>query len=325
MMENLRIFEAWHDRHGEWDQWAMEHPFGTLFHTMRWMDDRPEGPTGLLLAENGGQIVGGFAWHRTVRYGLARVLPPKLTPHFGPLADPTLAAADRTQICHALLEALPSHDLVGLLVDREADSDLLSGVVGGRQKAYPTRRKKLAPDKDSIAGYSDNIRRNIRQALAQGAKPAPEVDPDEAFALFEGAYAQRGSAPNFTATELRILYERLVLSGEAVIQGVVDGNGLLAGALLLLSDRKSVYYMVSGTDRDLLSGKAGALMVHMAIRFAQDRGLVFDFNGSSIPGIMEFFDRFGPEPAEVLYLTRARTLKGSLGLAAGKLLGKRVI
>src|SRR5690606_4765208 len=129
--------------------------------------------------------------------------------------------SDRSQIYRQLLEACPSHDLIGLLVDADADAAIISSVLRTKRQIFPTRRKSLAPDEDSIASYGENIRRNIRHALAQGAKPAAEVDLDEAFALFASAYRQRGSSPKFTLDELRTIHGRLVLSGESVMIGVV--------------------------------------------------------------------------------------------------------
>jgi hypothetical protein len=107
--------------------------------------------------------------------------------------------------------------------------------------------------------------------------------------------------------------------------GVADGGGSLVGALYLLFDRKTAFYIVSGVDKEALGGNTGALLVHFALRYAQDHGLLFDFNGSSIPGINEFFLKFKPDPQQVLQIRKAVSLKGRSALALANILGRSII
>ena len=143
--------------------------------------------------------------------------------------------------------------------------------------------------------------------------------------LFVGAYQSRGDTPRFTRAYLSQVVAHLSLFGNVTLPGVCDKNGMLVASLLLFYDGKRAFYVVSGTDREALGGNAGALLVHFALRFAQDRKLLFDFNGSSIPGVNEFFRKFGPDPAEVVHLRAARTLMGRCALMLESVTGKQVI
>jgi len=301
------------------------HPDGTLFHTSLWLQVQPGSTAKLIVAMQGDTIVGGFAYSMNTKAGLRRIMRPALCSRFGPLVSDILPFEDQVRVMHALGKALPKHDLRAFVSRGDRTNTLISQVFGGREQWVPTNTKGFPATVDALLEtYQSGIRRNIRHALAEGGKMVAEADPKQAYALFEQAYAYRGAEPRFSLEMFVEQYERLNRAGCATLVGVAKGEELV-GALYLVYDNNTAFYVVSGTNKDALGGNTGALLVHFALCFAQDRGLLFDFNGSSIPGINEFFLKFKPDPQQVLQLRKAVSLKGRMALALAKILGKSII
>ncbi len=324
---NVVVILAGAAQYDEWDTFVDTHPQGTIYHKSTWLLSGVHQNTGLVIARDlEGTLLGGFAFVVNTSGGLRRILKPALTARFGPLVAHNLSDAEKCLVLAKLIGALPPHDLIGLSSTDIHDSLLLKSVLGGTERRYPTNLKTLpdTPD-DLLSSYQSNIRRNIRNALNEGGRFVEEADPDLAYEFFVDAYQNRGDAPRFSKEYFLEMMSHLSLFGNVTLPGVSDKNGMLVAALLLFYDSKRAFYVVSGTDREALGGTAGALLVHFALRFAQDRNLLFDFNGSSIPGINGFFQKFGPDPAEVLHLRAARSIKGKLALLVESATGRQVI
>ncbi len=323
----VEVFQAGSEHHDEWDAFVTSHPQGTVYHSSTWLLAGAQPNTGLIMARDPqGSPLGGYAYAVNTRGGLRRILKPALTARFGPLVAAHLSDAEKSVVYKAILNSLPPHDLIGLASTDVHDSLLLKSVLGASERRFPTNIKALPSTPDELlASYQSNIRRNIRNALNEGGHFVEESDPDLAYELFESAYQTRGDAPRFSKAYFLQVMGHLSLFGNVTLPGVSDQNGMLVAALLLFYDEKRAFYVVSGTDRSALNGNAGALLVHFALRFAQDRNLLFDFNGSSIAGINEFFGKFNPDPAEVVHLRCARTLKGKLALMYESVTGRHVI
>ncbi len=324
---DVEVSQAGTEHYDEWDAFVASHPHGTVYHSSTWLLAGAQPNTGLVMARDpNGTPLGGFAYAVNTRGRLRRILKPALTARFGPLAASHLTHAEKSIVYKAILNALPAHDLIGLASTDQHDAQLLKAVLGATERRFRTNIKILPSTPDELlASYQNNIRRNIRGALGEGARYVENADPDMAYDLFTDAYKTRGDAPKFTREYLKSVVSHLSLFGNVAIPGVDDKNGILVAALLLFYDEKRAFYVVSGTDRSALNGQAGALLVHFALRFAQDRNLLFDFNGSSIAGINEFFGKFNPDPAEVVHLRCARTLAGRMALLYESLTGRPVI
>lgn len=313
-----------------WDAFVLGHPEGSVFHRPQWLQHTSTWPVQLLLASYDHELLGGFAFVVNARHPLRRIMPPVLTSRFGPLVRPDIAPALRQTIYTHLLGGLPRHDLIHLSsITTDASVALVSALTSFRRYETPTHIKApITPITDEtalIASYASQIRRQLPKALEAGAQPIPQAEPSQAYALFRQAYATRGQRPRFTEHWFCKHFTALHADGMATLPGIVDASGRLVGALLLAEDTRTTYYIVSGIDREALNGHAGAFLIHSAIAYASNSGKFFDFNGSSIPGINTFFEKFQGKPASVMHLKKALTGRGSLALQLAILFKKPII
>ena len=82
----------------------------------------------------------------------------------------------------------------------------------------------------------------------------------------------------------------------------IDGNGSVHAINLYISDKKSVYYLMSGADPDLRNSGAQNLIQWEAIKYYYDKVRYFDFEGSIIENIEANFRKFGAEQKPYFYI-----------------------
>ena len=161
------------------------------------------------------------------------------------------------------------------------------------------------------AGYAADYRRRLRknQEQPQPLQVAAATDIDELIELF---LTYRGSAHTGLRprhyTPLRRLYAALQAQGVAELRQVrhLATGELLAGALFVRHAGGLIYLFAAASPAGRAAGAPILLIDDALRRHAGQPGLVFDFEGGSLPGIGRFFANFGarPVPYPTLMLTQ---------------------
>lgn len=129
--------------------------------------------------------------------------------------------------------------------------------------------------------------------------------------LNEKTFAQRGQ---------RVPYSYDLLAGvDAVAEArglrrmlfAANAEGALVAAVYLIWDARAVTCLASGYDAEQKDSSAVALLIWRGIELAHRLGLPFDFEGSDLEGVSEFFARFGGriEPYHELWHTPSRAYR----------------
>jgi hypothetical protein len=97
-----------------------------------------------------------------------------------------------------------------------------------------------------------------------------------------------------------------------------DQNGTTHGAILIAQDNKNVYNLINGRSEKSSRGAMSMLMDHV-IKYAMSSEKTFDFEGSTLPGVYQFFKSFNPEITTYHQLYKSRykvtdTLIKTMGL-----------
>jgi len=156
--------------------------------------------------------------------------------------------------------------------------------------------------------YLTGCRRRLRnnQALAQPllVQAGSDLNPlIELFLTYRGE-AHTGLRPRHYAL-LRRLYAALQAQGAAELREVRHPatDELLAGALFV-RHAGGLIYLFAATSPAGRAASAPILLIDDALRrYAGRPGLVFDFEGGSLPGIGRFFANFGARPVPYTTLT----------------------
>lgn len=92
-----------------------------------------------------------------------------------------------------------------------------------------------------------------------------------------------------------------------------DG-GKPQGALYLVWDDTTAYYLIGGSDPESGNSGSSILLLWRAIGWAKERGLAFNFEGSMIEPIERFFRAFGGELTPYLRISKVSSTRARLYL-----------
>lgn len=145
-----------------------------------------------------------------------------------------------------------------------------------------------------VAGYTGDALNNIKKAGRTKNIYLP-ADVDEAITCYQSLYATRFS--NTSAKDYAHftgLVHTLAESGQAFARKITDAaTGKTLSIALLLKDQTRLYNIMNSTpDAGRKSSANHLLFDRMFAEFA-GTNQVFDFEGSDIPGIGSFYQKFG--------------------------------
>lgn len=149
--------------------------------------------------------------------------------------------------------------------------------------------------------YSLECLKNIRKAERRGCMFTTDVTVEQTIQMYQSAYG------NLHAFLLKSDYSRFgiflhnaIEIGKAEILGVKDENDDLIYSAAILKDNKRLYYIMGAPTAIGREKRAPYFFIDSLIRKHTESAFVLDFEGSDIPNVAAFYQRFGPT-AELYY------------------------
>jgi hypothetical protein len=148
---------------------------------------------------------------------------------------------------------------------------------------------------DSISSnYKKDLQQNLKKAQQGEMIMSGETDIKTAFASYKEYYNERFqhiSAQDFERAERLCL--ALSSKGMCFTRKLTNANGELLSIGLFLKDEKRIYNVMNTTTDAGRKSEANHYLIDAVIKeFAQQK-LVFDFEGSDLPGVKSFYEKFG--------------------------------
>jgi hypothetical protein len=167
--------------------------------------------------------------------------------------------------------------------------------------AIPDRRPSanyvidLEKNYDQIRlGYKKRLLENLREADAYSLHYGPGVDFRETIHLFQKLYGHRLS--NVRQSDYDH-FEKLCMELESrkmiFIRQVEDESGVLLNSSLFFLDDKRIYNIMSASPKSGREKRAHFYLLDQLFAEFAGKKLIFDFEGSDVPGIAEFYRKFG--------------------------------
>lgn len=143
------------------------------------------------------------------------------------------------------------------------------------------------------AQYSNDLKENIRKATSQ-ALVYTHAGLHEAIDHFQDQYAARIKQihPSDYDNFLR-LCELLQTSGQCLVRAVTNADKELLAIALLLKDERRIYNLMNTTLPIGRDKEANHFLLDNIIREFAEKPLLFDLEGSEIPGVKKFYATFG--------------------------------
>lgn len=173
------------------------------------------------------------------------------------------------------------------------------------------------PYPEICKAYSKTVRYDIRKA--EEALNITESDDIDAFYFLHNKTFERQNMTSTVSHEFLKSFDSECVQNKARKLLFADSpDGKHVCAAYLVYDDKCVYYLMSGTDSEYRNMNALSLLIDAGIRFAAETGRDFDFEGSMVEGIADYFRKFGGKLTPYFNITKTYTKNPVLRLLINK-------
>lgn len=153
----------------------------------------------------------------------------------------------------------------------------------------------LSPGYERIASaYKKDLVLNLSKAAKSNLVVDTAGNIQEAIELYHQLYGSRtpqvkpADYKKFTA-----LCEKLATTGNCFVRRIVDAQGRLMATGVFLKGEKRIYNMMNSTTAEGRAQEANHWLIDAVIREFAGQQLLFDFEGSDLPGVKAFYEKFG--------------------------------
>jgi hypothetical protein len=291
----------------------------SIFHEPWWLDTATGGQWSAAKVMHGNQVLGELPYY-TTRKGIWSIstLPP-MTRTLGPVIKPMgLDAArelrHRLHVESKLIEQLPHFDSFFQLFDYHTNEALAFASHGFTVSARYTFQIPPACSASEVWMRMHSKTRNVIRGARKTLRVVPIDSPTEFLRFYELNLASRSRRNAYGSAVMNALVRAFIDRRAGCLLGAYHRDRL-AGAVGLVWDSQTMYYLLSTRARDSGNGTI-SLLLWAAIQRAIDRKLTFDFDGLCGPSSVDFLSGFGGIPKQRLGVERhstvytlARTLK----------------
>lgn len=248
------------------------------------------------------QMIGGFYFMRTKKFGFTFLKLPPYTPHCGLFfsSDSKNQSSVNSFSKEVVSEVCTyiSNQKAALIVLAfpSAVADM-QPFIWEKYKVIPnyTYRIDLQKSMEEIKSNFDSKNRNvINKAVKEEVVVTKNtLDKQSLNDFFVNSLSTTGA--NIYNTELKNIFLKFSDDSNSFSLEAKKNNELL-GVVFCVFDKTACYYLLGGVNKT--AGVAGVnnILVQYAIETAKDLNCrIFDFEGSMLKGVEKFFRSFGPE------------------------------
>jgi hypothetical protein len=164
-------------------------------------------------------------------------------------------------------------------------------------KASSIHHNYILSLQDSYTGLSKNFSKDISFYVARSEKQGliyKEATIEEAMDLFRLLYQKR--TPNVSAGICKRFQQLAMLSlkqEKCIVRRIAGEDDKTYAIALLLKDEKRIYNIINGIPQAGREAGANYFLYQELFKEFQQSNLIFDFEGSDIPGVKQFYKKFG--------------------------------
>ncbi len=264
----------------KWDQCIRQAVNGLIYGNSFYLDTMSENWRGLVLDDY--SAVMPLTWNR--KYGIDYLYQPPFTPQLGLFFAPSAGPAELT-------------DFLDLAKSKfrfcEIHLNFLNKLDGGVPRANYIL--DLNPSyKDIRKGYKKRLLENLGEAESYELVYLPSTAFTTTIQLFKQLYGKRlVHVRNNDYSNFEKLCKILAAKTMLFVREIRDTEGELLNSSIFLQDSRRIYNIMSVSPSEGREKRAHFFLLDQVIREFAQRPLLFDFEGSEVPGIAEFYRKFG--------------------------------
>lgn len=278
----------------------------------------------VVLVENGNAIVGALPYVFKRKLGRTVITMPTLTQTLGPwLKYPKNQKYERKlsyekKIISELISGLPDFSICKFNCNNKLDNWLPFYWKGFTQTTRYTYRLNDISDSEKLWNdFAGNIRKEIKKAEGRNNIAVDsEGSIEEFIAINEKTFLRQGLKPPYSKSFILNFDKECSDRESRKIFFARDENKIIHAAIYIVWYNGTAYYLMGGGDPDLRNSGATSLAMWEAIKFSKTVAKCFDFEGSMIEPIENFFKAFGAVQTPYFSLSKSNSLPLALALTA---------
>jgi lipid II:glycine glycyltransferase (peptidoglycan interpeptide bridge formation enzyme) len=273
-----------------------------VFGSKKWLSVYGDSITLVGIFKDEHQLIGGFYFLKTAKYGFTFLKLPPYTPHCGLFfSSDSRNNSSINNFSKELMKEVCDYfsGLKSALTILAFPSNIidLQPFIWDKYKVVPNYTYRIGLEKtiEEIKSDFDPKNRNtINRSLKEGVEVFPDrLSKEQLYDFFSDALTAAGA--NVYAAELKNIFQSFSDPSNSFSMEAYR-DGALLGVVFCIYDAGTCYYLLGGVNKN--SGVQGVnnLLVLKSIEKARELGCrIFDFEGSMLKGVEKFFRGFGPE------------------------------
>ena len=234
---------------------------------------------------------------------------PRMTQKLGPWMKKNISISDEFKYISLLFDQIPNYTFFHQNWDHNLRYWQPLYWRGFKQSTRYTYVLENLENLDKIYdNFSPTNQRQIKKAKKNKIKIEEENDFNK-FLYLQDKTFKRQNYFNFNKKKYLIKIDNfLKKENKRKIFVACDEFGKYHSGVYITWDNNVCYYLMGGGDPALRNSGAGNLCMWHAIKFASTVTKSFDFEGSMIKSIDQFFRKFGAEPKQYFSITKVNSI-----------------
>lgn len=231
---------------------------------------------------------------------------PKFTQCLGPYINKTtIKWSEYKKIVNYIIDNLPKHSYFDMRFNTVITDWLPWYWRGYKQKTLYTFQIKL---NNSIECIFDNFKprtkNEIRYALKNNYNVLHFQSIDDIYPLIEMTYLKQNLNVPYSKDFLSAIHNECIKHESINILLIEDENGVKQAGAVLIFNKYSTINLITAKNYFYNNRGVTELLIYESIKFASNKSQVFDFEGSMIESINDFYRSFSPELIPYFEITK---------------------
>lgn len=293
----------------QWDEIVHASPQGSVYALSGFLDIVHPEWWGIL-AKEGKQVIAAFPVFPKQKWGIRYAFQPRFGQHqgilFGNLGTSTTTREydKKRKIVQAFTEVVQQQfKLFGQNFSPSFDYPLPFHWAGFSLHARYTYQLQLPGDEEKLFNhFSNNHLTEIRKAIKRGYKVRAHPSVSDCLDVIHNSLAHKKDFIERENKQKRKEILEWSIEQECGFPLVIEKNGNPQCAGFFLTFHNTIYYLFGGAYREAKQSGAMYLAVSEGMKQFNQKGRIFDFEGSMIQPIERFFQGFGSHPVPYLHI-----------------------
>jgi len=157
---------------------------------------------------------------------------------------------------------------------------------------------------DLEQNFNSNVKRKIKKAKQSAISVTAANDPELFYSLNRKSFYRKKKKIPYSLKFIQNLYKACKTNQAVKILYAQNKNNKKTAAAFLVYDNNSVYYLMGGIDPDYNYPGAMDLVHLQGIKFALQSGRNYNFEGSMVENIENYFRSFGAVQQPYFLITK---------------------